>query len=51
MIAGVSGDQGPSMALHVKHGFVEVGRLRQVVRKFGTWLDVVYLQRDLLATT
>lgn len=51
MIAGVSGDQAPSMALHVKHGFVEVGRLRQVVRKFGTWLDVVYFQRDLLPAT
>ncbi len=47
IIAGVSGDQAPSMALHVKHGFAEVGRLRQVVRKFGTWLDVVYFQRDL----
>jgi phosphinothricin acetyltransferase len=47
LIAGVSGDQHPSMALHAKHGFVEVGRLREVVFKFGQWLDVVYLQRDL----
>jgi len=47
LIAGVSGDQDPSMALHAKHGFVEVGRLREVVFKFGKWLDVVYLQRDL----
>jgi len=47
IIAGVSGDQEPSMALHAKHGFVEVGRMREVVLKFGQWLDVVYLQRDL----
>jgi L-amino acid N-acyltransferase YncA len=48
MVAGISGDQTPSMALHAQHGFVEVGRLRDVVRKFGTLLDVVYMQRDLV---
>jgi phosphinothricin acetyltransferase len=37
------------MALHAKHGFVEVGRMREVVFKFGQWRDVVYLQRDLPA--
>ena len=47
VIAGISGDQKPSVALHAKHGFVEVGRLREVVHKFGTWLDVVYMQRAL----
>ena len=25
--------------------FVEVGRLPQVIRKFGRWLDLVYMQR------
>ena len=48
VIAGVSGDQEPSMSLHAKHGFVEVGRMRELVFKFGKWLDVVYLQRDLV---
>jgi L-amino acid N-acyltransferase YncA len=48
VIAGVTGDQEPSLRLHAKHGFVEVGRLRDVVRKFGTLLDVVYLQRGLV---
>ncbi|HEX3345898.1 MAG TPA: GNAT family N-acetyltransferase [Polyangiaceae bacterium] len=47
VVAGVSGDQAPSLALHAKLGFVEVGRMRDVVSKFGRWLDVVYLQRDL----
>jgi phosphinothricin acetyltransferase len=47
VIAGIAGDQGPSIALHAKHGFVEVGRLRDVMSKFGRWLDVVYMQRPL----
>lgn len=47
MIAGISGDQQPSMALHARHGFVHAGRLREVVRKFGQWLDVLYMQRTL----
>jgi phosphinothricin acetyltransferase len=47
IVAGVTGNQDPSVALHAKHGFVEVGRLREVVFKLGKWLDVVYLQRDL----
>jgi len=48
MIAGIAGDQAPSIALHARHGFVEVGRLRDVIRKFETLLDVVYMQRDLI---
>lgn len=47
MIAGIAGGQTPSIALHTKHGFVEVGRIREVMCKFGQWLDVLYLQRDL----
>jgi L-amino acid N-acyltransferase len=49
IVAGISGDQDPSVALHAKHGFVEVGRMREVVCKFGKWLDVIYMQRDLTA--
>jgi phosphinothricin acetyltransferase len=45
IIAGIAGDQTPSLELHARHGFVEVGRLREVMRKFETWIDVVYMQR------
>ncbi|MGD0529551.1 MAG: N-acetyltransferase family protein [Polyangiaceae bacterium] len=47
VVAGITGDQDASIALHAKHGFVEVGRLREVVFKFGRRLDVLYLQRGL----
>jgi L-amino acid N-acyltransferase len=44
IIAAISAEQGPSVALHQKLGFVTSGRLTQVGHKFGTWLDVVYMQ-------
>jgi phosphinothricin acetyltransferase len=47
IIAGIAGDQAPSIALHAAHGFVEVGRLGEVIRKFERWLDVVYMQKRL----
>jgi phosphinothricin acetyltransferase len=47
ILAGVSADQAPSIALHRKFGFEEVARFREVGHKFGRWLDVVYLQRML----
>jgi phosphinothricin acetyltransferase len=47
IIAGVSGDQEPSLALHRAAGFVEVGRMKEIGVKFGKWLDVVYLQKVL----
>ena len=46
VIAGMSGDQLPSIALHGRHGFLEVGRQREVIRKFGAWLDLVHMQRS-----
>lgn len=45
IIAGVSGDQEASVALHEKLGFVRVAHLREVGFKFDRWLDVIYLQR------
>ena len=33
-----------SIALHLKYGFKQVGRLREVGHKFGRWLDVVMMQ-------
>ncbi|HLX61255.1 MAG TPA: GNAT family N-acetyltransferase [Planctomycetota bacterium] len=44
IIAGISADQIPSVALHRSAGFVEVARLREVGYKFDRWLDVIYMQ-------
>ena len=44
IIAAISGDQEPSLALHESMGFTERGRLTEVGFKFGRWLDVVYLE-------
>jgi L-amino acid N-acyltransferase YncA len=45
VIAAISADQAPSIRLHARLGFVEVGRLRETGRKFDQWLDAVYLQK------
>ncbi len=44
IIAGVSAEQAPSIALHTRFGFVEMGRLREVGWKHGQWLDVITMQ-------
>jgi phosphinothricin acetyltransferase len=44
ILAGIDSENVASLALHARHGFVEVGRLKQVVHKFDRWLDVVYLE-------
>lgn len=36
-----------SIAMHVNAGFTEVARFKGLGRKFGRWLDQVYLQRPL----
>jgi phosphinothricin acetyltransferase len=33
--------------MHERLGFAEVGRMPEVARKFGRWLDLVLLQRPL----
>lgn len=45
VIAGVSADQTPSLALHQSLGFTEVARFKEVGFKFGRWIDVIYLQK------
>lgn len=47
MIAVVGGAEPASVAVHVKAGFVEAGRMKSVGRKFGRWLDTLYLQLPL----
>jgi L-amino acid N-acyltransferase len=45
IIALISADQEPSIALHRQFGFVDAGRLLKVGFKFDRWLDVLYMQR------
>ena len=47
IVALVDADQPGSLALHGALGFEPVGHLRQVGYKFGRWLDVAYLQKNL----
>ena len=47
MIGGVDAGNAASIALHARLGFTEAGRLREVARKFGHWLDLVFMQRML----
>ena len=44
MLAVVGGDEASSIALHARLGFRPTGRMHSVGRKFGRWLDTVYLQ-------
>jgi len=44
MIAGIDGENYESYNFHKKFGFVEVGRLKEVGRKFDKWLDLVFMQ-------
>jgi len=45
ILAVIDGEQAPSIALHARFGFQEVGLFREIGYKFDRWLDVVYLQR------
>lgn len=47
LVGGVSADQPASLALHRRLGFTEAGRLEQVGRKNGRWLDLVLMMRVL----
>lgn len=47
MIAGITGGETASIAMHARAGFREVGRLAGVGHKGGRWLDLVYMQRAL----
>lgn len=47
VIARIVGDHAASIGLHHAIGFEQVGREREVGRKFGRWLDVVIMERVL----
>ena len=44
MIAAIEAGNTGSIRLHENHGFERVGLLKEVGVKFGTWLDLVFLQ-------
>ena len=45
MVAGVSGQNDAAIGFHLAMGFKEVGRMPEVGRKAGEWLDLVLLQK------
>ena len=47
MIGGIAAENEPSLALHRKLGFGETGRMPEVGRKFGRYLDLVFMQKIL----
>jgi phosphinothricin acetyltransferase len=47
MVGGIEAGNTASLALHRRAGFVETGRLPEVGRKFGRWLDLVFMQKVL----
>jgi phosphinothricin acetyltransferase len=44
MIAVAGGGEPASVALHSSLGFTHTGTMRSVGRKFGRWLDTIYMQ-------
>lgn len=47
LVAAVDAENTGSIRLHARHGFVEVGRLREVGAHRGTWRDLVLQQLTL----
>ncbi len=45
VLASISAPNEASIAFHARHGFVECGRFRSVLRKKGTEVDVVWMQK------
>ncbi|WP_425398039.1 N-acetyltransferase family protein [Aeoliella sp.] len=44
IIAVIDSKQDASIAAHSKQGYREVGRMREIARKFDSWRDVVFMQ-------
>jgi phosphinothricin acetyltransferase len=50
MIGGIDASNNASIRLHERLGFQQVAHFREVGRKFGRWLDLVFMQHILVAT-
>ncbi|MFC5696934.1 GNAT family N-acetyltransferase [Pseudomonas sp. GCM10022186] len=44
MVAAIESENAASIRLHERLGFVTTGRMPQVGRKFGRWLDLTFMQ-------
>lgn len=47
MIGGIDAANAGSLRMHERLGFEQIGRFREVGRKFERWLDLVFVQRFL----
>lgn len=47
MLGAVDADNAASLRFHERLGFERVAHFREVGRKFGRWLDLVFVQRRL----
>ncbi|MEP0521994.1 MAG: N-acetyltransferase family protein [Hyphomicrobiales bacterium] len=47
MVAGIEAGNTSSLELHKKFGFVETGRMPEVGFKFGRYLELVFLQKQI----
>jgi L-amino acid N-acyltransferase len=47
LVGGLEASNAASLALHIRHGYEQVGHLKQVGRKFDRWLDLVLMQKAL----
>jgi L-amino acid N-acyltransferase YncA len=47
MIGGIDAGNAASLALHGRLGFARAGHLHHVARKFGAWVDLVFVEKHL----
>ncbi len=48
LLGALCSENEASLVLHQSAGFVEVGRMPQIGRKFDRWLDLVWVQRTII---
>jgi L-amino acid N-acyltransferase YncA len=44
LIAGVDSENDISLQLHLKFGFIQIARFKEVGFKFNRWLDLIFLE-------